>query len=55
MSKQKLKVSAEVRAKLDEAYAYCNAEDKSTPFTIQYLQDMAGVDFDTALRYLEYA
>lgn len=41
----------ETRVKLDLAYQDCKDEDKSSEYTLQYLQDIAGVDFDCALNY----
>ncbi len=37
---------------LDEARAYCDENDKSTEFMIEYMQDFADVDFDTVIEYL---
>ena len=41
------------RILLDEAQDYCDQNDKSTEFMIQYMQDFAGVDFDTVMQYLK--
>ena len=38
---------------LEEAQAYCDQEDKSTEFMIQYMQDFAEVDFDCVMSFLE--
>ena len=38
---------------LDSAWEYCQEEDKSTEFTLQYMQDVAKVDLDCVLNYLE--
>jgi len=35
-----------------DAWDYCNKEDKSTEFMIQYMQDVADVDFDTVIEFL---
>lgn len=40
------------KAKLQSARDYCNANDKSTEFMIQYMQDVAHVNFDCVMRYL---
>lgn len=40
-------------AMLKEAYDWCNEHDKSTEFMLQYMQDVAGVDLDTVLLFLE--
>lgn len=45
-------MKASTRAKLAEAEAYCNENDKSTAFMIQYMQDYAGVSFDCVMAYL---
>ncbi|MGK3946297.1 hypothetical protein ABK046_49085, partial [Streptomyces caeruleatus] len=38
--------------KLKAAEQYCNDNDKSTMFMIQYMQDVARVSFDTVMKYL---
>lgn len=38
---------------LREAQAWCDAEDKSTEFMIQYMQDYAKVSFDDVMKFLE--
>ena len=38
---------------LRTAHSYCDEEDKSTEFMLQYMQDFAGVDLDTMMYYLE--
>tara|TARA_Y100000310_G_C20672131_1_gene810849 strand:- start:1177 stop:1335 length:159 start_codon:yes stop_codon:yes gene_type:complete len=40
------------RAKLIEAQEYCDKEEKSTEFMIQYMQDFAGVDHDCVMNFL---
>lgn len=45
-------MTAETRNKLFEAWAYCDEEDKSTEFMIQYMQDYASVDFDCVMNFL---
>lgn len=39
--------------KLKEAQQYCDDNDKSTEFMLQYMQDLAGVDLDCVLNYLK--
>ena len=34
------------------AKQYCDDNDKSTEFMIQYMQDIAGVDLDCVMNYL---
>jgi hypothetical protein len=41
------------KAKLREAMAYCDDNDKSTEFMLQYMQDFAKVSLDCVLKYLE--
>ncbi len=43
----------ETRKALQEALDYCNDEDKSDAFTIQYMQDYAKVSFDTVIEFLK--
>jgi len=38
---------------LAEAKQYCDDEDKSTEFMLQYMQDFANVDLDCVINYLE--
>ena len=38
---------------LKEAQQYCDDEDKSTEFMLEYMQSVAGVDLDTVLEFLE--
>ena len=40
------------KAKLSEAMRYCDENDKSTEFMIQYMQDFAGVSFDCVMSYI---
>lgn len=35
------------------AWAYCDHHDKSTEFMIQFMQDLAGVDHDTVMDFLQ--
>ncbi len=43
----------ETKALLIEAQEYCDENDKSTEFMIQYMQDVAEVDFDCVMGFLE--
>lgn len=38
---------------LEEAKQYCDEHDKSTEFMLQYMQDVANVDLDTVISFLE--
>lgn len=38
---------------LKMAQDYCDDNDKSTEFMLAYMQDVAGVDLDTVLIFLE--
>lgn len=41
------------QAKLEEAQKYCDEQDKSTDFMLQYMQDVAKVDLDCVISFLE--
>ena len=41
------------KQKLQEAQIFCDENDKSTEFMIQYMQDFAGVNFDCVINFLE--
>jgi hypothetical protein len=41
------------KALLKEAQQYCDDNDKSTEFMLQYMQDFANVDPDCVLNYLQ--
>jgi hypothetical protein len=45
-------MKAETKKKLKEAMDWCDEEDKSTEFMIQYMQDFAGVSHDCVIKYL---
>jgi len=45
-------MTEEIKAKLKAAMDYCDAEDKSTEFMIQYMMDAAEVDHETVIDYL---
>lgn len=45
-------LSEEKKALLIEAQIYCDVNDKSTEFMIQYIQDVANVSHDTVIKYL---
>ena len=40
------------KLKLIHAWNYCDGEDKSTEFTLQYMADLAGVDYSTAVDFM---
>ena len=42
----------ETRKLLEEAKKYCDDNDKSTEFMLQYMQDVAEVDLDTVIEFL---
>ena len=42
----------ETRRKLLEAWQYCDEEDKSTEFMLQYMQDVAEVDLDCVVNFI---
>ena len=41
------------KTKLEMAYNYCNDNNKSTAFMLQYMQDYASVDMDCVMNFLE--
>jgi hypothetical protein len=43
----------QTKQKLQEAMDWCDDNDKSTEFMIQYMQDFAGVDFDCVMNFIE--
>ena len=46
-------MKAETRNKLLEAWQYCDDNDKSTEFMLQYMQDFAGVDLDCVINFMQ--
>ena len=42
----------ETKEKLFIAWDYCDEEEKSTEFMLQYMQDFAGVDLDCVISFL---
>lgn len=46
-------MKTETKNKLLEALAYCNNKDKSTEFTLEYMQDFANVDLDCVVNFLK--
>ena len=45
-------MKAKTKKQLAIAQQYCDDEDKSTEFMLQYMQDVAQVDLDCVLNYL---
>ena len=45
-------MKAETKRKLFEAWQYCDDEDKSTEFMLEYMQDFAGVDLDCVMNFI---
>jgi hypothetical protein len=41
------------KAKLKEAQDFCDENDKSTEFMLEYMQDYAGVNLDCVMKYLK--
>jgi hypothetical protein len=39
---------------LKEAQEYCDENDKSTEFMLEYMKSYAGVDLDCVLNYLQF-
>ncbi len=48
-----MRIDEGTRALLEIAQGYCDDEDKSTEFMIEYMQDVAGTDFDTVMSFLK--
>jgi len=46
-------MNEKTRAKLLTAWQYCDQEDKSTEYMIQYMQDYAGVGLDTVIDFIQ--
>ena len=46
-------MKAKTKELLKEAQQYCDDNDKSTEFMLQYMQDFAKVDLDCVLNYLQ--
>ena len=38
---------------LFEAWQYCDNEDKSTAFMLEYMQDIANVDLDCVINFIQ--
>lgn len=47
------KIDSMTESRLAEAMEYCEREDKSTAFTIQYMADYAGVSNDCVMEFLK--
>lgn len=47
-----MKIDEVTRAQLEMAKKYCDDEDKSTEFMIEYMQDVANTNFDTVMAFL---
>jgi len=43
----------ETEIKLLTAWQYCDDEDKSTEFMLQYMQDFAKVDLDCVINFIK--
>lgn len=39
--------------KLFEAWQYCDDNNKSTEFMLQYMQDFANIDLDSVIKFIE--
>ena len=46
-------MKVDIKRLLKVAQQYCDDNDKSTEFMLQYMQDYAGVDLDCVIKYLE--
>lgn len=45
-------MTTELKAKLQDAMQVCDYEDKSTEYTIQYMQDTTGATHDEVMKFL---
>lgn len=45
-------MKAKTKMLLEEAQKYCDENDKSTEFMLQYMQDFAGVNLDCVISFL---
>ena len=45
-------MKAKTKELLKQAQLYCDENDKSTEFMLQYMQDVANVDLDCVINYL---
>ena len=43
----------ETKRRLLEAWHYCDIEDKSTDFMIEYMMDVGNVGYDCVLNFIE--
>jgi len=46
-------MKVETKNKLLEAWQYCDVNDKSTEFMLEYMQDVANVDLDCVINFLQ--
>jgi hypothetical protein len=46
------KMKPQTQAKLEDAMAYCDTNDKSTEFMIQYMMDSANVSHECVMNFL---
>jgi len=46
-------MNEETKIKLAEAWKYCDVEDKSSEFMLEYMQSCANVSLDTVLEFLQ--
>lgn len=54
MARNRTRVTMKVLTKnaLFEAWAFCDEQDKSTAFMLQYMADHAGVEYDVAVDFV---
>jgi hypothetical protein len=45
-------MSIEEKELILQAWDYCDTEDKSTEFMLQYMSDVSGVDYDEVVDYI---
>jgi len=46
-------MKVETKNKLLAAWQYCDDNEKSTEFMLEYIQDVAGVDLDCVINFIQ--
>ena len=45
-------MTEKIKNLLFEAWAYCDEEDKSTEFMLQYMADVSGIEYDDVVDFI---
>lgn len=48
-----MKITGKQKEVLMDAWDWCDDKDKSTEFMLQYMADMAGVEYDDVVLFIE--